>query len=301
MLNKIDLRAGIKPKLMVILAVLALFLGSRVLANAQTGTSTNTAVPPEMVAWCTVSTFSGTQGTYKINWEAHTLGSSSSTTYAWSGSDNLSSSEASVQQDYTTKGLKSASVLIRSGSQSETLRCSADTSGAIVDDERVPTLTGSCQPFPSRLNVNWTANAFGPTSTTTFLWSGTEGLTGTTSRATKTYSVGGVKTANISIMSGGQALGLSCEAKIASTTASGCFIATAAFGTEMEPEVQTLRKFRDEKLLTNAPGKAFVQAYYKISPPIADFIRPHENIKSAVRLGLEPLIYFAKHLEEESD
>ena len=49
-----------------------------------------------------------------------------------------------------------------------------------------------------------------------------------------------------------------------------CFLATAAWGSYQEPHVQVLRRFRDEVLLTNGPGRAFVSAYYATSPPLAD-------------------------------
>ena len=69
-----------------------------------------------------------------------------------------------------------------------------------------------------------------------------------------------------------------------------CFIATAAFGSYMEPEVKILRDFRDRVLLTNFAGKAFVGLYYKCSPPVADFIAGHSNLRVPVRLILLPLI-----------
>jgi hypothetical protein len=43
----------------------------------------------------------------------------------------------------------------------------------------------------------------------------------------------------------------------------GCFIATAAFGSYMEPKVKLLRDFRDEYLLDSTPGKWFVKQYYR--------------------------------------
>ena len=66
----------------------------------------------------------------------------------------------------------------------------------------------------------------------------------------------------------------------------GCFIATAAFGSVMEPQVVSLRQFRDRFLLTNAPGKIFVNLYYTYSPPFAKFISAHESLKKIGRWSL---------------
>jgi hypothetical protein len=70
----------------------------------------------------------------------------------------------------------------------------------------------------------------------------------------------------------------------------GCFIATAAYGTAMAGEIQILRNFRDEYLLTNSLGQAFVNLYYEISPPIAEFITEHPSLKPIVRAGLVPAV-----------
>jgi hypothetical protein len=69
-----------------------------------------------------------------------------------------------------------------------------------------------------------------------------------------------------------------------------CFIATAAYGTSMAEEIQVLREFRDEYLLTNPPGQALVGIYYRVSPPIAEFITEHPSLKPAVRAGLLPAV-----------
>jgi hypothetical protein len=69
-----------------------------------------------------------------------------------------------------------------------------------------------------------------------------------------------------------------------------CFIATAAYGTPMAEEIGILRKFRDEYLLTNPIGTALVEFYYRVSPPIAQFITEHPSLKPIVRAGLVPAV-----------
>jgi len=70
----------------------------------------------------------------------------------------------------------------------------------------------------------------------------------------------------------------------------GCFIATAAYGSYMEPYVMVLREFRDRFLLTNTVGTACVGFYYIYSPPVADFIARNETLQAAVRLSLLPVV-----------
>lgn len=76
----------------------------------------------------------------------------------------------------------------------------------------------------------------------------------------------------------------------------GCFIATAAYGSYLHPQVQVLRAFRDNHLLTNRPGRIFVAAYYRLSPPLADFIARHEALRLLVRLLLTPVVFAVSNL-----
>jgi len=80
------------------------------------------------------------------------------------------------------------------------------------------------------------------------------------------------------------------DATLTIQRASLCFIATAAYGTPMAEEIQILREFRDEYLLTNSLGQALVDFYYKVSPPIAEFITAHPSLKPIVRAGLLPAV-----------
>ena len=72
-------------------------------------------------------------------------------------------------------------------------------------------------------------------------------------------------------------------------TAGGCFIATAALGPD-DRSVETLRTFRDGHLAGNPVGSGFVSAYYKLSPPVAEFIDGHPALKPVVRAGLLPAV-----------
>lgn len=70
----------------------------------------------------------------------------------------------------------------------------------------------------------------------------------------------------------------------------GCFIATAAYGSLMEPHVKILRDFRDRFLLGNTLGDNFIRFYYTYSPPVANYIANHDILKSMVRISLLPLV-----------
>jgi hypothetical protein len=69
-----------------------------------------------------------------------------------------------------------------------------------------------------------------------------------------------------------------------------CFIATATYGTPMAEEIEILRQFRDEYLLTSPLGQALVDLYYRASPPIAEFITEHPSLKPILRAGLLPAV-----------
>jgi len=75
-----------------------------------------------------------------------------------------------------------------------------------------------------------------------------------------------------------------------SSTKAECFVATACYGSVDHPAVLDLRVFRDERLLPHFLGRAFVAAYYTISPPIANFLVRHPILAQLVRrLVVSPL------------
>ena len=74
----------------------------------------------------------------------------------------------------------------------------------------------------------------------------------------------------------------------------GCLIATAAFGSEMEPQVQFLREIRDGTVMSTQSGTVFMtgfnQFYYSFSPYVADYERENPVFKEAVKVTLTPLL-----------
>jgi hypothetical protein len=75
---------------------------------------------------------------------------------------------------------------------------------------------------------------------------------------------------------------------------SGCLIATAAFGSELAPQVQFLREYRDNTIMTTVVGSSFINAfntvYYSFSPTVADTERTHPLLQETVRAGIVPLL-----------
>jgi len=80
----------------------------------------------------------------------------------------------------------------------------------------------------------------------------------------------------------------------APATASGCFIATAAYGTPLAEEIDVLRNWRDDFLEASYPGRAFIKAYYSLSPPVADNISESEGKRKIVRTTLSPIVKILK-------
>ena len=86
------------------------------------------------------------------------------------------------------------------------------------------------------------------------------------------------------------AVSAKCEEIKIPTSVGGCFIATAAYGSPLEPHVMALREFRDRYLQRSALGRAFIRFYYRHSPPVAALIAEHEWLRAIVRMLLAPVV-----------
>jgi len=128
-------------------------------------------------------------------------------------------------------------------------------------------------------------------------------IDGVTTPATHTFTASGNYTIRVRLTDEfGRKVVNETQASVGTTASGGssggggCFIATAAWGSELHPRVAALRSFRDRYLMTNVPGRLFVKAYYSVSPPIANFIARHEKVRAIVRCCLSPLVAVAEKL-----
>lgn len=79
-------------------------------------------------------------------------------------------------------------------------------------------------------------------------------------------------------------------ASIADVGGGGCFIATAAYGTPMADEIESLRAVRDRFLLRTPAGVAFVDSYYRLSPAVAEGVAKSAVLRAVVRIALAPVV-----------
>jgi hypothetical protein len=80
-------------------------------------------------------------------------------------------------------------------------------------------------------------------------------------------------------------------------TVTPCFVATAAYGTPLAEEIGALRRLRDRQLANNLFGRAFVAAYYRLGPALADVVREHASLRAAARALLAPLVALARQAD----
>ena len=79
-------------------------------------------------------------------------------------------------------------------------------------------------------------------------------------------------------------LGPAVEMKNRGGSGGTCFMASAAYGTPLATDIDILRTFRDNRLLSNGLGHAFSDTYYRLSAPVVDYVAKHEVVRGIVRL-----------------
>ncbi len=135
------------------------------------------------------------------------------------------------------------------------------------------------------LGAEVTAAPYTATWDTTTASNGSHTLTAVARDAVGNTTTSGGVSVTVSNNSGGGSSG-------SSSGGGGCFIATAAFGSAMEPKVLLLRAFRDRYLLQFSAGRGFVTWYYQVSPAAAAKIQNSPALRLLTRGALWPLVGF---------
>lgn len=77
------------------------------------------------------------------------------------------------------------------------------------------------------------------------------------------------------------------------TAGGSCFVATAAYGDRLHPDVVTLRRLRDEVLVRSRAGRGFIRLYWIVGPRLARHVRAHRASGRSARCALKPLVRLA--------
>lgn len=173
------------------------------------------------------------------------------------------------------------------------------SSGAVT----TVTLTANPSSGATPLSVVFTGTVTAATPITKYEWDLGDGffreINGSAASTSHTFDTAGTYAVRLRVTdsSGQTSIGTAMVTVTSSSSGDGgggggggCFIATAAWGSYLHPKVALLREFRDQYLLSNGPGRLFVRTYYRLSPPIADFIARHESMRSITRWMLTPLV-----------
>ncbi|MBQ8612250.1 MAG: hypothetical protein IJ412_11170 [Oscillospiraceae bacterium] len=77
-------------------------------------------------------------------------------------------------------------------------------------------------------------------------------------------------------------------------SSTGCYIATAVYGSYDCPEVWTLRRFRDEILKNSIWGRIFIRFYYMVSPKLVEHFGKRDWFHCFWRRNLDRFVAYLK-------
>lgn len=294
-------------------------------ANYTTGTAhiavSSTSSSPVTIRAFTINPSAG-QIPLATSFALTPSGGSGSYSYLWNFGDGTTSTSQNPSNTYTSEGNYTVSVTVTDSGDSTNYTTGSATVSAVDFSPLSVSLSASPTSGSAPFTVAFSGTISGGSAPYTLSWNYGDGSSESVSSTTATFS----KTHNFTTTGSFETLltvsdstsSASASTRIASAieiTSSGpvnsvsdssptggegdyCFIATAAYGSLMEPEVKVLREFRDQYLRTSEAGRWIVATYYRYSPPIANFISESETLKAFVRVCLTPVVYAVKYKME---
>ncbi len=85
-----------------------------------------------------------------------------------------------------------------------------------------------------------------------------------------------------------------------------CFVATASFGSELDPNVEFLRRFRDDVIRATRTGDRFWRRYWeryqRLSPTVVEMIERDPELRDLVRWSLvQPIVHYLELVQSFPD
>jgi peptide/nickel transport system substrate-binding protein len=226
-------------------------------------------------SWNTLATVtSASNGSYSYSWKPASAGSYQLKA-SWAGDD-------------TYNGATSSAVSVAVTKISTTISCSVSSSEVTEGDS--VTVSGSVSPAVSGKSVTLT---YKKPDASTFTRKVTTGSDGGYSDSYKPDAVGSWS-ASASWDGDPEHQNASSRSASFNVKKKGCIIATATYGSELSPQVQFLRGFRDNMVLKTFAGSSFMAVfdawYYSFSPTVASTISGNEILRGGMKVVLYPLI-----------
>ncbi len=140
----------------------------------------------------------------------------------------------------------------------------------------------------------------GPVTPTATPATSTLTITASASSSTGSFTVQVTGTSGALIHSANVGVLITTPATTSTSTTSSaagapvCLIATATYGSQVAPEVQLLRNFRDNSIMKTQAGSSFMALfnawYYSFSPGVANYISSHSAERAIMKVVLYPLV-----------
>lgn len=175
---------------------------------------------------CYPDRYNANVGEY-ITWRASVSGGNGSYSYTWSGTEGLSARGRDISVAYDYAGRKSASVRVSSRGRTVTRSCSNDV--AVGDtyqyNGNTTYLDVTCSANPSvgipNTAITWTAYPTGGNGAYTYVWSGSDGFSGSQKSVATAYKTNGSKSAVVTVYSAGKSASKACSTNVLITGSTG--------------------------------------------------------------------------------